>query len=112
VRKEVKMIKDQIRQGDVLLQEVAQIDGKEVERAKGSSLVLALGEATGHHHRFEESTAKMFRQDDGGGRVFALLEPGSKLVHEEHGPIEVLGRHYEQAQQVEYTPQALRRVAD
>jgi hypothetical protein len=43
-----------IRQGDVCLVRVREIPKDAIEQPqKGKKLILALGEATGHHHRFE-----------------------------------------------------------
>lgn len=99
---------DQIRQGDVLLIETSKIHGKE-EKTQGK-VVLALGEVTGHHHRFEDAGVKLFRHDDGGATI-AIDKPAS-LIHEEHGAIVLQPGIYRQGYQVEYTPKELRRVAD
>lgn len=54
------------RQGDVILVPVAAIPegAKALARTNGKT-ILALGEATGHHHRFESPAATMLRTADG-----------------------------------------------
>lgn len=106
----------QIRQGDVLLLEKEITPAaKPVRRQRGMKVILAFGEVTGHHHRFESPNVKMFRHDDGGGataRVFIDVTKPSDLIHEEHSKITLPAGRFEQAFQVEYTPKELRRVAD
>jgi hypothetical protein len=99
-----------VRQGDVLLIPVDKITGKKQPDKK---VVLALGEVTGHHHRFEEGFGvKLFRDDGAGGGQSIIVEKHAELVHEEHGTIAVVPGKYRQAFQVEYTPAAIQRVAD
>lgn len=105
----------QYRQGDVLLVAVPEIpnDAKPVEQA-GGRVTLALGEATGHSHRFE-SGATMFRPDDmqgGMGGYVAIGGDGATLLHEEHTAIPLPRGLYQQAIQVEETPEAVRQVVD
>jgi len=104
-----------IRQGDVLLLRVKAIpqDAKPL-KPTGNKVILALGEATGHHHRFEfvdtSESVRLF-QTDGGARYLHVLEP-SDLKHEEHSTARVPVGKYFLPSQVEYTPAELRRVAD
>jgi hypothetical protein len=101
---------EQIRQGDVLLRRDDKVQGKRQRRAKGLKTILALGEVTGHHHRFETGNVMLFRHDDGGGHI--VVDKPAQLIHEEHSGITVLPGIYRQGFQVEYTPAELRRVAD
>ncbi len=102
----------QIRQGDVLLVE-HKIPNKttEIPKENGKS-ILALGEVTGHHHRFAAKNVKMFRDDAGGGAFCLIEKQPAELVHEEHSKIVLPPGSYKQGYQVEYTPKELRRVAD
>ena len=63
-----------IRQGDVCLVRVGAIPKGAIEQPqKGKKLILALGEATGHHHRFEFHGERLQRQvvcGRGWGAVF------------------------------------------
>lgn len=101
---------EQIRQGDVLLIQDKETRGKPQRRQAGKH-ILAYGEVTGHHHRFEGLGVKMFRHDDGNGAHIVVDKP-SQLIHEEHSGITIQPGVYRQIFQVEYTPAELRRVAD
>jgi hypothetical protein len=81
---------------------------------KGNKLILALGEATGHHHRFEflnaDYNVKMFKTN-AGARYLEVSAPAD-LLHEEHSTARIGAGKYLLPNQVEYTPTELRRVAD
>ena len=99
-----------VRQGDVLLVPTDKITGKEQPDGK---VVLALGEVTGHHHRFEEGFGvKLYLDGPTGGGQSIWAKKTAELVHEEHATVVVAPGKYRQAFQVEYTPAELRRVAD
>ena len=108
-------MKNVLRQGDVLLIAVKEIpkDAKP-EKAEGRKVILALGEATGHHHRFEfmntDHNVKLFHGST-GARFLEVSKP-AQLLHEEHSTVQVPAGKYLLPQQVEYTPAALQRVAD
>ena len=106
----------QYRQGDVLLVAVPEIptDAKLVQQ-DGSRVILALGEATGHHHSFAAGAAALFRPDDmpgGMGGYVAVAGGDALLTHQEHDAIAIPAGLYVQAIQVEETPEAVRRVED
>ena len=104
-----------IRQGDVLLVRVKAIpkDAAPV-KVEGNKLILAFGEVTGHHHRFEfmdtSHNVKMF-QTNTGIRYLDVGAPAD-LLHEEHPTARVPAGLWMLPVQVEYTPKELRRVAD
>lgn len=104
-----------IRQGDVLLMRVLKIPKDAVEEpAKGKKIILALGEATGHHHRFEfldtSHNVKLFKT--GSGVRYLEVSAPADLLHEEHATARVGAGCWMLPVQVEYTPAELRRVAD
>jgi hypothetical protein len=104
-----------LRQGDVCLVRVAQIPkDAEAQDVRGGKVILALGEATGHHHRFEfmntEHNVKLFHS--GAGRYIEVGKGGATLLHEEHSSVRVPAGKYLLPTQVEYQPTELRRVAD
>jgi hypothetical protein len=104
-----------IRQGDVLLIPVAAIPKDAAEQpAKGGKIVLAYGEVTGHHHRFEfrdtSHNVKLYVAH-GGARYLHVTAP-AELLHEEHDTARVPVGRYLIPQQVEYTPAELRNVQD
>ena len=108
-------MKTVFRQGDVCLIAVDAIP-KEAKKqpAKGRKVILALGEATGHHHRFEfrdtSHNVKLYVAD--GGARYVHVTKAADLLHEEHSTVKVPAGKYLIPQQVEYTPAELRRVAD
>lgn len=111
------------RQGDVLLIPVTlnvfpnELDF--VQRAKGDGIILAAGEATGHHHRIRDRHAREFRGNlrtaTQGRRFVRVSQRGATITHEEHDPIKVPAGVYEIVQQREYAPEEAsltRRVTD
>lgn len=104
-----------IRQGDVALVSVRAIPKDAVEqKIKGRKLILALGEATGHHHRFEflDKSQNIKLYVAAGGVRYLDVSVPSDLLHEEHSTARVPAGKWLLPQQVEYTPAELRRVAD
>jgi hypothetical protein len=108
-------VKNVYRQGDVLLISVDAIpEGAKKQPAKGRKVILALGEATGHHHRFEfldtSHNVKLYVAD--GGARYVHVTNAAELLHEEHSTVKVPKGKYLLPTQVEYTPAALVQVAD
>jgi hypothetical protein len=89
----------QYRQGDVLLTKVEKATGTESER--GRRIVLAYGEATGHHHAVEGIDMALLVD---GARRFLKLKDKATLRHEEHAPLQLLRGTYEITIQREYDP--------
>ena len=104
-----------IRQGDVALVRVKSIPADAIEQQiTGRKLILALGEATGHHHRFEfldETQSIKLYVAHSGARYLDVSAPAD-LLHEEHSTARVPAGKWLLPVQVEYTPQELRRVQD
>jgi hypothetical protein len=104
-----------IRQGDVALVRVKSIPSDAVEQVPtGNKIILALGEATGHHHRFEfldtSHNVKLYVAH-GGTRYLDVSAPAD-LLHEEHSTARVPAGKWLLPQQVEYSPKELVRVSD
>lgn len=105
-------MKDIYRQGDVLLvrEEVDISKMSPIKRDKGR-IVLAYGEVTGHAHAVLERDAVLF--DNGNGTRILSVTSEAHLVHEEHGTVTLPPNStFRVVQQVEYTPEAIRNVAD
>ncbi|WP_026342778.1 hypothetical protein [Nocardia sp. BMG111209] len=104
------------RQGDVLIVPMAEeaVPGHlreapgEPRDARGR-MVLALGEVSGHAHALT-APGRLLRSDP-SVRLLHLPE-GGRLVHEEHAPIVLPKGWYRVVRQREYTPGAVRIVAD
>lgn len=105
------------RQGDVWLIPIT-LSMREIrvtKRRRGEGLILAVGEATGHHHKVEDTAARLGRakgEVEAGGkklknpRVLAVSKRGAKLVHEEHSTIDLPAGKYAVVGQREYDPPA------
>lgn len=90
-----------IRQGDVLL-----IRRDDIERAIGQPtpaengrLILAHGEATGHHHSVADTDAELIRI---GERMLLAVARQTALEHQEHAPLTLEPGVYEVRRQREY----------
>lgn len=101
------------RQGDVLLVPCPRplADERElVKRKKGEGIILAEGEATGHHHRIKDRSVNewlvgphwSFSSDK--KRVITVGKNGATLTHEEHDPIKIEPGAYEIVRQREWAP--------
>jgi hypothetical protein len=103
----------QFRQGDVLLEgiggNVKAQPHKTVPR-DGGRIILAYGEVTGHAHAICEQAAEQIALES--GERFVCSEIGIRLVHEEHGAINLPAGNYRVVRQREYTPEEIRNVAD
>jgi len=96
------------RQGDVLLVpvSVSEFDLDRVYRKRGEGIILAAGEATGHHHRIRDRSAREYRSHRGPSRRFVRVgSRGATITHEEHDPIQVPQGTYEIVQQREFAPE-------
>ena len=103
---------EQFRQGDVLVEYASREipkDAKPIAR-EGGAVVLAHGEATGHAHKITGRGVKFF-QADAGQRFLSVTAPKS-LEHDEHDTIPLPRGNPEVIRQREYSPEAIRNVAD
>ena len=96
------------RQGDVFIVAVNSVPDN-LERETGP-IILANGEQTGHAHRVKHRRARMFKSAD-GVRYLRLPAPAT-VDHEEHDTIELPAGDYQIIRQREYSPEAIRNVAD
>jgi hypothetical protein len=99
------------RQGDVLLQRIEKLPKgvqKQIERENGL-LILAKGEATGHHHSISSRNALLVLI---GTEMFLRCLKKETLKHQEHGPVPLPPGDYKVQRQKEYSPEAIRNVAD
>lgn len=97
----------QYRQGDVLIVRVDELPAG-IKPIKGE-IILAHGEATGHAHRVKNRCAKFFAFGD---RRFLTATKTVRVVHDEHDPLELPAGTYQVIRQREYSPEAIRNVAD
>lgn len=107
------------RQGDVLIERIEslpELSGKDSGKQKPSRrIILALGEATGHHHCLEsKDPADWWKRDEGIAEEQFVVVTGqpAHLTHQEHATIVLPPGKYRVTKQREYSPEAIRNVAD
>lgn len=106
----------QIRQGDVLLVCVNALPKDAVEQPAINKLIIEYGEATGHHHRFDdvltaEGPKVKLYHDARAAQYIKVLEE-SPFTHEEHDAILIENGLFRRAYQVEEQRKEIRRVVD
>jgi hypothetical protein len=100
----------QFRQGDVLIETVKEIPAKANKLQLPKRIVLAEGEATGHAHVLSAPEVQLFERN---GVLFAMIgNAGGVVCHEEHAPVTLEKGAYRIRRQREYSPEAIRNVAD
>lgn len=102
----------QIRQGDVMLESISKIpDGF---KFKSNDPVVAHGEVTGHCHEIvlnePELSVEMFVNER--GEIVYNLPCTGYLKHQEHNKIILPKGVFFYTHQREYSPEAIRNVAD
>ncbi len=96
-----------IRQGDILLKKINEIEGNLVGKGRR---VLAYGEKTGHSHVLDGDVSYY---DNGNGQILCHIGSRAELVHEEHKNIEVPTGDYIIIRQREFDViEGVRRVMD
>jgi len=102
----------QARQGDVFISKVEKLpkETKELER-QGGRIILAAGEATGHHHAISADMVR-FVINEQTQRRFLKVEKKVALNHEEHAEIQLPAGKYEVEIQREYDGEYIRTVVD
>lgn len=107
----MRKIENQCRQGDVLLQPVAEIPSVAKAIPTPNRLVLAEGEATGHAHAMTPRQSDLSVYAD-GPQLFLEIRRPTALRHEEHAEILVQPGLYRVIRQVESWLDEVRQVAD
>lgn len=101
----------QFRQGDVFIERVKALPVDLAQRARDKGrIVLAYGEVTGHAHALDATLAELFEDKD--GTLYLKLGELGHVRHEEHSTITLEPGLYRVTHQREYSPEAIRRVAD
>lgn len=102
------------RQGDVLIVPAeVKFAGLECVEREHDCAVLARGEATGHVHAIRDRRAALFR-DPKLAALFMHVSGDAPvaLEHDEHDTVMVPPGAYRVIRQREYSPEAIRNVAD
>lgn len=103
------------RQGDVMVRQATIPQSALIAEPSSQRVVLAYGAVTGHAHAIDVAEAREYIMAEAAGvvrRFLRVFEGGATLRHEEHDPILLPAGDYEIVQQREYTPEAIRNVAD
>jgi hypothetical protein len=80
----------QYRQGDILIEDVDQLPADAKPQTRLRRLVVAQGEATGHHHVLLPRRKHMDWWQNTAGDLYVRSAEAGRLVHDEHGVIEIL----------------------
>jgi hypothetical protein len=116
-------MKQQYRQGDVLIERVVEIPAAALKQERSRRVILAHGEMTGHHHVLETvDPSDWWKQGEIStanekpaalaGELFLSLPQRASVTHPEHATIELPPGSYRVVRQREYSPQAMRNVHD
>ena len=111
------------RQGDVLIERIVRIPATAAPQKPSTRIILAHGEATGHHHALETTdpadwwitrgtSADSQKPATLAGALFVVLLTGGRVSHQEHADIQLPPGNYRITRQREYSPGSLRNVAD
>ncbi len=116
----------QFRQGDVLIERVESLPARTAKRPTESGrVILAHGEVTGHAHEIAkpklaslhdiQEAMRLLGDTDGAEvmtRAGLVIERETAVVHQEHSTIPLAKGTYVVTRQREYSPEAIRNVAD
>jgi hypothetical protein len=95
------------RHGDIL---IASTEAIPAEAHLLPTTVLAYGEVTGHSHRVEDAqSAEIW---EWSGLHFLKVSTATRVIHDEHHPIDLPSGIYRFWRQREYTPEAIRPIYD
>lgn len=120
------------RQGDVIIERIDEIPStaQRMKPKRGQRIVLAYGEATGHHHSIDIRDADWWRASSDAAKApppagpqgpvngpdldvqFLDVKTSATVTHQEHAAIVLPAGKYRVIQQKEYSPEEIRRVAD
>jgi hypothetical protein len=108
------------RQGDVLIERISEIPASAQKQPQTNRIILAQGEATGHHHCLVlPDPADWWKTDETklsttglAGEIYFCLAAPAEITHQEHAKIALAPGKYRVTRQREYAPEAIRNVAD
>lgn len=103
-----------LRQGDILFKEVTNVRDQVMDNVRitepGKELVIAEGEATGHHHiLMTEAGSEII-----GNKSLFQVKGKAKLVHPEHGTLEFSSGTYMviSEREFDYINEEIKKVQD
>lgn len=120
----MKKTNNHYRQGDVLIEQIAEIPSTARKQRRAKKVILAHGEITGHHHQLQvadpadwwkgeqEIAPTLEKPKTLAGELFLGLPQGGVVTHPEHGQIILPPGNFRVIRQREYSPEEIRNVAD
>ncbi len=100
----------------MLIERVKSVPSTATKQTPSARITLALGEATGHHHDLCVTTADpadWWKQGEGlAEEKFIEVSKPAEITHQEHATIRIPAGTYRVTRQREYSPEAIRNVAD
>lgn len=112
--KTVSLLPCHYRQGDIMIERINALPSglKKIARESGR-VILAHGEVTGHAHAIMDKDVDLHSTDLHPDVTFLEVRQAMALLqHDEHSTIELTKGNYRVTRQREYSPEAIRRVAD
>lgn len=112
-----------VRQGDILIEKI-EAKPETSDASESGRIILAHGEATGHAHEIQDTTVASIGQPINPVKILGDLDSETAtqsiltlgrdvpLVHQEHDPIPLERGVHRVTRQREYSPEAIRNVAD
>jgi len=100
------------RQGDVLLSSVKSLPDSVQKSEDKGPIILAWGEATGHHHSIKNKNVTKYVDPETMATYIEVAEAMALLEHQEHATIIIEPGIYRVGLQREYHPQEIKRVVD
>lgn len=102
------------RQGDVLIERIDSLPAKRTKIARENGrVILAHGEVTGHAHAISDEACDLYRSEQEADVTFLEVQAAvAALKHDEHSTIPLARGNYRVTRQREYSPEAIRNVAD
>lgn len=91
----------------MLIERVQSIPTKAVKQP--GRVILAHGEVTGHAHEIDQDQAEAWKV---GEELTIKVRKAAPITHQEHAPIPLTPGYYKITRQREYSPEAIRNVAD
>ena len=107
-----------------MIELVTEVPTTAKKQKKSRKIILAHGEVTGHHHALQVADPADWWKEGApvvegnekpselAGALFVMLPNGGTVVHQEHAAITLPAGTFRVTRQREYTPDAIRNVAD
>ena len=95
------------------MESVNSIPSSATKQERNGPIILAYGEATGHHHAIHDEFVDLLTDELAGGVTYIEVRVAmAALTHQEHATIAIPKGKYLKIQQRQYTPEAIIRVVD